>query len=65
MFGFGKKTYFLFTEDRTTGERKLNPQLTKEIKAILGTYSVLDREWNRPRIAGVGYRSSIGPLFVE
>ena len=36
MFGFGDKSYFLFTEDRTTGERKLNPQLTKEIKAALG-----------------------------
>ena len=36
MFGFGKKSHFLFTEHRTTGERKLNPQLTKEMKASLG-----------------------------
>ena len=36
MFGFGKKSYSLFTECRATGEQKLNTQLTKEIKAALG-----------------------------
>ena len=36
MFGFGKKSYFLFTEGRTTGERKFKPQLNKERKAALG-----------------------------
>ena len=36
MFSFAKKSYFLFTGDRTTGESKLISQLTKEIKAALG-----------------------------
>ena len=36
VFGFGNKSYFLFTEDRLKGDETLNPQLTKEIKATLG-----------------------------
>ena len=34
--GFGKKTYFLFTTDRSTKQARLNPILTKEIKEALG-----------------------------
>ena len=34
--GFGKKTYFLFTTDRSTKQERLNPLLTKEIKGALG-----------------------------
>ena len=34
--GFGKKTYFLFTTDRSTKQERLNPSLTKEIKEALG-----------------------------
>ena len=34
--GFGKKTYFLFTTDRSTKQERLNPLLTKEIKEALG-----------------------------
>jgi len=37
MFGQGKKTYNLYTEDRKTGEQRLNPNLPKEIKNALGT----------------------------
>ena len=36
MSGFGKKTYPLFTKDKQTGQERLNPQLTKEIKDSLG-----------------------------
>ena len=34
--GIGKKTYPLFTKDKQTGQDRLNPQLTKEIKDSLG-----------------------------
>ena len=34
--GFGKKSYPLFTKDSRTGQDRLNPQLTKEIKDSLG-----------------------------
>ena len=34
--GQGKKAYFLLTEDKSTKQQKLNPQLTKEIKKALG-----------------------------
>ena len=37
MFGQGKKAYPLFTKDKNTGEQRLNPNLTKEIKSALGT----------------------------
>ena len=36
MSGFGKKTYPLFTTDRSTKQERLNPSLTKEIKDALG-----------------------------
>ena len=36
MSGFGKKTYPLFTTDRSTKQTRLNPSLTKEIKDALG-----------------------------
>ena len=36
MFGQGKKAYPLFTKDKNTGEQRLNPNLTKEIKSALG-----------------------------
>ena len=36
MFGFGKKSYPLFTKDAKTGLEQLNPSLTKEIKESLG-----------------------------
>ena len=36
MFGQGKKAYPLFTKDKDTGEERLNPALTKEIKSALG-----------------------------
>ena len=36
MFGQGKKAYPLFTKDKDTGEQRLNPALTKEIKSALG-----------------------------
>ena len=36
MFGQGKKTYPLFTEERGTNEQRLNPSLSKEIKKSLG-----------------------------
>ena len=35
MFGQGKKVYSLYTEERETGEQRLNPNLTKEIKTAL------------------------------
>ena len=34
--GIGKKSYALFTKDKQTGQDRLNPQLTKEIKDSLG-----------------------------
>ena len=34
--GIGKKSYALFTKDKQTGQDRLNPQLTKEIKVSLG-----------------------------
>ena len=34
--GFGKKAYPLFTFEKRTGEQRLNPKLTKEIKDALG-----------------------------
>ena len=36
MSGHGKKAYPLFTKDKQTGQERLNPQLTKEIKDSLG-----------------------------
>ena len=36
MFGQGKKAYPLFTKDKDTGEERINPNLTKEIKSALG-----------------------------
>ena len=36
MFGQGKKAYPLFTKDKDTGEQRINPNLTKEIKSSLG-----------------------------
>ena len=36
MFGQGKKAYPLFTKDKNTGEQRINPNLTKEIKSALG-----------------------------
>ena len=36
MSGYGKKTYPLFTTDRSTKQDRLNPSLTKEIKDALG-----------------------------
>ncbi|PFX32996.1 hypothetical protein AWC38_SpisGene2096 [Stylophora pistillata] len=36
MFGQGKKTYPLFTEERGTNMQRLNPSLSKEIKTSLG-----------------------------
>ena len=36
MSGFGKTSYFLFTKDRSTKQKRLNPLLTKEIKEALG-----------------------------
>ena len=33
---FGKRTYFLFTKDKSTKQERLNPSLTKEIKDALG-----------------------------
>ena len=36
MFGQGKKPYPLFTKDKNTGEQRINPNLTKEIKSALG-----------------------------
>ena len=36
MTGAGKKAYFLLTEDKSTKQQKLNPQLTKEIRKALG-----------------------------
>ena len=36
MFGQGKKAYPFFTKDKNTGEQRLNPILTKEIKSALG-----------------------------
>ena len=34
--GIGKKSYPLFTKDKQTGQERLNPQLSKEIKDSLG-----------------------------
>ena len=36
MFGQGKKAYPLFTKHKDTGEQRINPNLTKEIKSALG-----------------------------
>ena len=36
MFGQGKRAYPLFTKDKDTGEQRINPNLTKEIKSALG-----------------------------
>ena len=36
MTGSGKASYFLSTEDKSTKQQKLNPQLTKEIRKALG-----------------------------
>ena len=36
MFGAGKKNYYLYTKDKSTGQDKLNPSLSKEIKDSLG-----------------------------
>ena len=36
MSGYGKKTYPLFTTDRSTKQTRLNPSLTNEIKDALG-----------------------------
>ena len=36
MFGAGKKTYSLFTKDKSTGIDQINPSLSKEIKTALG-----------------------------
>ena len=36
MYGFGKKSYPLFTRDTNTGRERLNPSLPKEIKNSLG-----------------------------
>ena len=36
MYGFGKKSYPLFTRDSNTKQERLNPSLTKEIKDALG-----------------------------
>ena len=35
-FGYGKKAYPLFAKDKNTGEQRINPNLTKEIKSALG-----------------------------
>jgi len=45
MFGAGKKTYDLFTQDRSTGIHRINPNLSKEIKTALGDskYEVVQR----------------------
>ena len=37
MSGFGKKSYPLFTKDKSSGIERINPNLTKEIKDSLGT----------------------------
>ena len=42
MAGAGKKAYFLYRISRQTGQERLNPDLTKEIKASLGE-SALDQ----------------------
>jgi len=36
MFGAGKKTYDMFTKDKSTGKDRINPNLSKEIKNALG-----------------------------
>ena len=36
MSGYGKKTYPLFTTDKSTKQTRLNPSFTKEIKDALG-----------------------------
>ena len=36
MYGFGKKSYPLFTRDTNKGRERLNPSLPKEIKNSLG-----------------------------
>ena len=36
MFGAGKKNYYLYTKDKSTGKDNLNPSLSKEIKDSLG-----------------------------
>ena len=36
MFGAGKKTYDLLTQDRSTGIDLINPNLSKEIKTAVG-----------------------------
>ena len=36
MYGFGKKSYPLFTKDNSTGRERLNPSLPKEINNSLG-----------------------------
>ena len=35
MFAQGKKSYFLYTEDRKTKQLRLNPELTGELKKLL------------------------------
>ena len=52
MTGQGKKAYFLYTEDKSTKQQKLNPKLTKEIRkalgeSALGLVSVLQEERER------------------
>ena len=37
MFGQGKKAYDLYTVQRGTGVKRLNPNLPKEIRKALGT----------------------------
>jgi len=36
MKGFGKKLYYLFTKDKSTGKEQLNPYLPEEMKDSLG-----------------------------
>jgi len=42
MTAFGKKLYYLFTKERTTGKERLNPSLAKEIRSK----TLLDR-WHK------------------
>ena len=46
VYGFGKKSYPLFTRDTNTGRERLNPSLPKEIKNSLGKSAekIIDKE---------------------
>ena len=39
MFGQGKKTYLLYTEDKGTNKERLNPSIPKQIKTSFGPES--------------------------